>query len=157
MSLEHPHAAAWLRQRPFPQPNLRVEAPAGEQAPIGTPGQRMHRATVTGEHLQMCAPVGLPEPDDGIISAAAQCASIGGKGQALDAVGMPACPEQGTVLQVPQLDSPIPAPGGQGAFIRAEGEGPDCIEMRLPGQVQDLPFLAPDAHFPPQPSWSRCC
>src|SRR5258708_3863971 len=33
---------------------------------------------------------------------------------------MPTRPEQGTMLQVPQLDSPIPAPGGQARLCQAD-------------------------------------
>src|SRR5213078_522682 len=112
-----------------------IDAPTGEQASIGTPGQREHRAALTGERLVVCARVSVPELDGGIISTAGECASIGGKGQALDVVGEPTRPEQGTALDVPQLDAPIPAPRGERASIRAEGEGPHRVRMRLPGQV----------------------
>src|SRR5205085_647643 len=109
----------------------------------------------TGERLTVCARVGVPELDAGIISAAGECASIGGKGQALDVVGEPAHPEQGTLsggqvsaLDVPQLDATVPAPSSQRASIRAEGEGPHRVSMRLPGQVQKPSFFAPHTYFP---------
>ena len=91
----------------------------------------------------------VPELDGGIISSAGECASIWGKGEALDVVGEPARPEQGPALCVPQLDAPIPARSGKGASIRAEGEGTHCVAMCLPGQVQEPPFLAPHAYFSP--------
>src|SRR5439155_7095636 len=83
------------------------------------------------------------------ISAAGERASIGGKGQTLYVVGDPARPEQGAPLDVPQLDGTIPAPSSQRASIRAEGEGAHRVGMRLPGQVQEPPFFAPHACFPP--------
>ena len=89
-------------------------------------------------------PLRVPEPDGRIISAAGEQASIGGKGQAVDAFGMPARPEQGATLDVPQLEAAIPAPAGQCASIRAEGKGLDDVGMRLPDQVQGL--ACPLAH-----------
>src|SRR6266699_4179058 len=133
----------------IPQPDHVVKAATGEQAAIRAPGQRIHRASVAIEGLAVHTPVGVPESDGRIKSPTGERASLGGKRQALDAVGMPARPEQGTMLQVPQLEGPIPAPSGQRAFVRAEGKGPDYIEMRLPGQMQGLAWLAPHAHFPP--------
>ena len=54
-------------------------------------------------------------------------------------------PEQGPVLQVPQLDGPIPAPGGERLLIWTEGECLYRSGMRLPGQVQRFPVVAPHA------------
>jgi hypothetical protein len=92
----------------------------------------------------------VPELDGGIISTAGERASIGGKGQALAVVGEPARLEQGPALCVQQLDDTIPAPSSQRASsIRAEGEGAHRVGMRLPGQVQEPPFIAPHACFSP--------
>src|SRR5258705_13527392 len=113
MPPEHPHNGCWLPPPHLPQPNTSIEAPTGKQAPIGTPGHRVHRAAMAGERLQVRAPLGVPEANSGIISAAGKRVSIGSKGDALDVVGMPVRPEQGTALQVPQLDGPIPAPCGE--------------------------------------------
>src|SRR5256714_11753704 len=102
MPAECLHAGAWLPPRDLPQSNMGAKAPTGGQAPSGTPGQGEPRATLAGERLKVYAPVGVPEPDGGIISAAGERTSIGCKGQALDVVGEPARPEQGAALQVPQ-------------------------------------------------------
>src|SRR5260370_17653724 len=152
MTREGPHTGAWLGflcPRELPQSNASIDAPTGEQAPIGTPGQREHRAERGGERLGGGASGSIPELDGGIISAAGECASIGGKGQAFDVVGEPARPEQGPALYVPQLDGTIPAPSSQRVSIRAEGEGAHRVAMRLPGQVQEPPSLLPHACFPP--------
>src|SRR5260370_7268526 len=106
---------------------------------------------MAGERLAVRAPVSIPELDGGIISAAGECASIGGKGQAFDVVGEPARPEQGPALYVPQLDGTIPAPSSQRVSIRAEGEGAHRVAMRLPGQVKEPPSLLPHPSFPPPP------
>src|SRR5712692_10251225 len=123
MPHEPPHAGTWLCPGEIPQSNMGVEAPTGEQAAIGTPSQGVHRAAMAGERPQVRAPVGLQKLDDRICPAASERASIGGKSQALDIVGLPARPEQGAALYIPQLDGTIPAPSGQGASIRAESEG----------------------------------
>ena len=83
----------------------------------------------------MRAARGIPEVNATIISGTGQQPSIGGKRQALDTVGTPLRPEQGTALQIPQLDSTIPAPRGERVPIRAESEGTNCTSMRLPGKV----------------------
>src|SRR2546425_12330056 len=119
MPREHPHAGTLLCPLHLPEPNDSIEAPTGEQAPIGTPGHRVHRAALASERLQIRARLGVPKPDGGIYPAAGERASIGGKREALDAVGLPARPEQGATLQVPQLDRAIPAPSGERASIRA--------------------------------------
>src|SRR5258708_7054334 len=90
----------------------------------------------------------VPKPDGGIISSTGKRAAIGSKGESKDAAGMLTHPVQGTVSQAPQLDSSIPTPGSQRAPIRAEGESRHRAAMRLPGQVQNLPSLAPYACFP---------
>src|SRR5437763_3718569 len=100
MPYEHPPGAFWLLPRELPQSNALIGAPNGEQAPIGTPGQREHRAALTGERLAVRAGCRVPELDGGIISTAGERASIWSKGQAFDVVGEPACPEQGTALDV---------------------------------------------------------
>src|SRR6266446_9995427 len=104
MAREHPHGRFWLCLLHLPQSNMHVEASTGEQAAIGTPGQRIHRAAMASERLQVCASLSVPEPNGSIIPAAGQRASIGGKGKAFNAVGGPIRPEQGTALHVPQLD-----------------------------------------------------
>ena len=91
MACEHTHRSFWLLSLYLPQANLPVKASAGEQAAIGTPGQR----------LQERATVGVPEPNGSIISAAGERASIGGERHALDAVGRPTRPEQRALLYVP--------------------------------------------------------
>src|SRR5438270_202106 len=96
----------------------------------------------------IAAPIAIPEPDRLVETTTGERATIGGKGQALDVVGEPARPEQGAALDVPQFDAPIPAPGRQRAPFRAEGEGPHRVGMRLPGQMQELPFFAPHTYFP---------
>jgi hypothetical protein len=135
--------------REIPQSNTGVEASAGEQVPIGTPGQGVHRAAMTGERPQVRAGFHIQKLDDRICPAASEHTPIWGKGQALDIVGLPVRPERGATLQVPQLDAPIKTAGGEGAFIRAECEGRHRTGMRLPGQVQQLPFLPPHPHFSP--------
>src|SRR5947209_5621183 len=84
MSREHPQGSFWLRPRELPQSNPSIEASTGEHAPMGTPSQREYRAALTGESLAVYARVDIPELDGGIVSAAREGASIGGKGQALD-------------------------------------------------------------------------
>src|SRR5260221_5655144 len=135
MLSEHPHIACRLCPRLFPHPNAPIEAAAGEHAPIGTPGQRVYRAAVAAERLQVRAARSIPEADGTSISAPGPQPSIGGKRQALDTANMPTRPEQGTALQIPQLDSTIPAPRGERVPIRAESECTNCTSMRLPGQV----------------------
>src|SRR6266508_1558238 len=149
MSLEHPHAGIWLRSREIPQSNTGIEAPTGEQFPVRTPGQGIHRAVMTGERPQVRARFRVPKLDERICPAAGDCAPMGGKGQTLDIVRPPVRPEQGATLQIPQLDAAIKAPGGERAFIWAEGQSRHRAAMRLPGQVQELPILAPYPHFPP--------
>ena len=61
---------------------------------------------------------------------------------------MPHGPERGTVLQLPQRDCAIPAPCGESAFVRVEGQGRHQVGVRLPDQVQGLSRLSPHAHFP---------
>src|SRR5438270_9550275 len=141
MPAECLHAGAWLPSRELPQSNMGVEAPTGEQAPIGTPGQGVHRAALARERPQGRAGLRVQKLDDRICPAASERASIGGKSQALDIVGLPARPEQGAALYVPQLDGPIPAPSGERAFLWTEGQGRHRAAMRLPGQVQELPSL----------------
>src|SRR5260370_5898385 len=124
MTRERPHTGAWLCflcPRELPQSNASIDAPTGEQAPIGTPGQREHRAAMAGERLAVRASVSIPELHGGIISPAGECASIGGKGQAFDLVGEPARPQQATALYCPQLDGTIPAPSSPRASIPADG------------------------------------
>src|SRR5258708_11912513 len=98
MPHEHPHDGFWLPPPHLPQPNASIEAPTGKQTPIGTPGQRVHRTTMTGERLQVRPQLRAPEPNSGIISAAGERASIASKGDALDVVGMPASPEHDPAL-----------------------------------------------------------
>ena len=98
MPHEHPHAGTWLCPREIPQSNMGVEAPTGEQAPIGTPGQGVHRAAMARERPQGRAGLRVQKLDDRICPAASERASIGGKSQALDIVGLPARPEQGAAL-----------------------------------------------------------
>src|SRR6266849_1611590 len=149
MPCEDAHTCALLCFLHLPQSNASIEASTGQQAPIETPFQRVHRAALDGESREVRTPVGIPELDGGIISTTGEHASVGSKGEALDAAAMPTHPEQGTILQVPQLDGPIPAPGGEYVSIRTEGEGLYCGGMCLPGQVQDLSSLAPHACSPP--------
>src|SRR5947209_16187714 len=78
-TVEHPHDGFWLHPRLFPHPHASIEAPTGEPAPIGTPGQRVHGAALAEECLQRPATVGVPKLDDRIICAAGEHASIGAK------------------------------------------------------------------------------
>src|SRR5260370_11522964 len=136
MACEHPRGCFWLHLLHLPQSNLHVEASTGEQASIGTPGQRIHRAAMASERLQVRAQLRVPEPNGRIISAAGERASIGGKGQAFNAVGRPIRAEPGPALHVPPLDGTIPAPAGERASIWAESEGIDIVGMRLPCPVR---------------------
>src|SRR5260370_39682454 len=120
MTAEHPPAGALLSTMHLPYPNVPIEPPIGEQAPIGTPGHRVHRAAIASERLQVRATGGVPEANGGTISAAGERASIRGKGEAVDNVGMPARPEPGATLPPPHLNETIPAPKGPGASLRAE-------------------------------------
>src|SRR5260370_22545778 len=101
-----------------------MEAPTGEQAPIGTPGHRVHRAAIASEHLEIRATGGVPEANGGTISAAGERVPIRGKGDAVDDVGMLSRPEQAATLQLPQLHETIPAPRGQGAPTPADNRCP---------------------------------
>src|SRR5712692_8614972 len=98
MACEHARGSFWLCLLHLPQANLHVEAATGEQAAIGTPGKRIHRAAMANECLQERAPLDVPEPYGSIISAAGERASMGGKGEALNALGGPIRPEQGALL-----------------------------------------------------------
>src|SRR2546430_818272 len=99
--------------------------------------------------LEGGAQLRIPEPDGGLMSSSGEQAAVGGKGQTVGALGMPARPEQGTTFDVPELDAAIKAPAGKRVFVRAKGEGPNHVCMGLPGQVQDLACLAPHPYFPP--------
>src|SRR5260370_39950453 len=131
MTAEHPPAGALLSTMHLPYPNVPIEPPIGEQAPIGTPGHRVPRAAIASEHLEIRATGGVPEANGGTISAAGERVPIRGKGDAVDDVGMPARPEQGATLQLPQLNETIPAPNGQGASIRADSQGRHRVGSRL--------------------------
>src|SRR5438270_6370320 len=151
MPHERLDAGGWLGLLDLPQPNLPREAPAGEQAPIRTPGDRIHRIRMW-QRLEVRATLGSPEPDGRIISPAGKQASIGSKRHTVDTVRMPACPEQGATGYLPQLDAAIIAPAGQSASIRAESDGRHNVSMGLPDPVQGLARLLlplPHPHFSP--------
>src|SRR5260370_4853643 len=154
MPREHPHAGTLLCPLHLPEPNDSIEAPTGEQAPIGTPGHRVHRAAIASERLQIRARLGVPKPDGGIYPAAGENLSIGGKREALDAVELPARPEQRATLQLPQLHETIPAPNGHGSSIPAETHGRNRFRMRPPAQLQQLSLLPTHTPFP-SPSHRR--
>src|SRR5260370_18232909 len=144
------------------QVNTSIVAATGQKAPIRTPGQGIDPTALTGERLEVLPRGDIPEPDSGIISATGERTSIRSKGETMDAAGMLSQPEQGTVLQVPQLDGAIPTPGGERLLIWTEGEGLYRSGMRLPGQVQYLPVVtphacssAPAAHRPVGPIGAR--
>src|SRR2546427_6427215 len=140
----------WRRLLHLPQPNPPIKAAAGQQAPIRTPGYRIHRTRMR-ERLQVRATLEVPE-DGGIIPTAGEQASLAGKGQVVGAFRMPAYPEQGATLQIPPLDAAVPAPADQAASIRAEREGRHHVRVGLPDQVQALASLLlplPHPHFPP--------
>ena len=99
------------------------------------------------QRLQGRATVQVPEMDPRIISPTGEQVSLGGKGQAEGALGLPARPEQGITFDVPQLDAAISAPAGEQASVRAEGDGEHGVGMPLPGQVQGWACLAPYPHF----------
>src|SRR5260370_1285101 len=130
MPREHPHAGTLLCLLHLPEPNDSIEATIGEQAPIGPPGHRVHRAAIASEHLEIRATGGVPEANGGTISAAGERVPIRGKGDAVDDVGMLARPEQGATRQPPQLNETIPAPSGQRASLRADTEVPNRGGMR---------------------------
>ena len=75
------------------------------------------------QRLQGRATVQVPEMDPRIISPTGEQVSLGGKGQAEGALGLPARPEQGITFDVPQLDAAISAPAGEQASVRADGDG----------------------------------
>src|SRR5260370_7364897 len=82
MTRERPHTGAWLCflcPRELPQSNASIDAPTGEQAPIGTPRQREHRAAMAGERLAVRASVSIPHLDGEIFSPPAELAPIGVK------------------------------------------------------------------------------
>src|SRR5260370_6642456 len=123
---------------------------------VGPVCWRSHSRSVPATSpLESLRPSGLQasertaQPDGGFRSPTGQQASIGGKSQTDGALRLPSCPEQGTTFDVPQLESTIPAPAGQRAFVRAEGEAPYYVRMGLPDQVQRLACLAPHPHFAP--------
>src|SRR5260370_18541603 len=101
MPCEDAHAGAWLCFLHLPQSNASIEASTGQQAPIETPGQRVHRAALDGESREVRTPVGIPELDGGIISTTGEYASVGSKGEALDAAAMPTHPDPATLPPVP--------------------------------------------------------
>src|SRR5262249_20074608 len=122
----------------LPQANSSIEAATGKPAPIRAPGQRIDRAALVEERLEGLARADLPESDDPIISATGECPAIGTKGETMDAACMLSQPEQGylsprqgSVLQVPQLDGAVPAPGGEHLLIWPEGERLHRRGMRL--------------------------
>lgn len=57
------------------------------------------------------------------------------------------CPEQNTLLQVPQFDRAVPASSSQRVFIRAKSQGKGIVCVGLPGQLQCLAPLTPHPHF----------
>ncbi len=119
MSREDTRGGAWvncLYPLHLPQLNTSIEAATGQQAPIRTPGQCIDRAALTGERLEVLTRGDIPESDSGIISATGECTAIRSKDEMMDAAGMLPQPEQGTVLQVPQLDGPIPTPSLPDSF-----------------------------------------
>src|SRR2546426_5077661 len=132
----------------IPEPDRLVTAATGQQAPIRAPGHRIDRAALAGQRLEALPRGDIPESDGGIISATGERPAIRSKDETMDASGVLPHPEQGPVLQVPQLDGPIPAPGGERLLIWTEGESLYRGGMRLPGQVQYLPAIAPHACSP---------
>src|SRR5215467_11738259 len=149
MPRQHLYNGFWLCPPYSPESNASIKTATRKQTPIGTPGQRVYRSTLAGEGLEVCAPVGVPELNSGVIPTASDQVSIGRKGEGLDVIGPPVRPEQLTTFYVPQLESTIPASSCQRTSIRAESESRDRVEMRLPGQVQQLPSLLPYPHFSP--------
>ena len=82
----------------LPQPNASIEAATGEQMPIWTLRYREDWSGMR-QSLQECTRLRIPEPDGRLIpTAAGKCASIGSKGQAEDAAGVPHGPERGPTL-----------------------------------------------------------
>src|SRR5436853_8688 len=74
--------------------------------------------------------------------------AIRSKGETMDAASMLSQPEQGPVLEVPQLDHAIPTPRSEHLLIRTESECLYRSGMRLPGQVQHFPVVTPHACSP---------
>src|SRR5260370_16871505 len=77
--------------------------------------------------------------------------AIRSKGETMDAASMLSQPEQGPVLEVPQLDHAIPTPRSEHLLIRTESEFLYRSGMRLPGQVHHFPLVTPPARSPPPP------
>src|SRR5712692_4006671 len=98
--------------------------------------------------LEGGAQLRIPEPDGRSIFPTGEQTTIRRKGQTVDTLSLPSCPEQGTTFNVPQLDAVIKTPAGQRAFVRAEGKGPYHVRVSLPDQMQGLACLAPHPHFP---------
>src|SRR5258708_39720814 len=88
--------------------------------------------------LEGGAAPGIPEPDGRSKSPTGEQAAIRRKGQTDGAIRLPARPEQGPTGDVPQLESTIPAPSSERAFVRAEGDRHHNVRMGPPGQVQGL-------------------
>src|SRR6266567_6682571 len=114
--------------------------------PIGTPGYRVHCATLAHQRLYMLASGHIPELDDIIIPTTGKREPIRREDHTEDDVSMQTGPEQGTALHIPQFDGAIPASTGERAFIRAKGERKRIFGMSLPDQMQALASFAPDPH-----------
>ncbi len=122
----------------LPHPDAPIGAAADQPPPIRAPSQRMYRAALTSQRLHLRAAVGVPQPDEGITPAAGEQAPIRSKGHTNDTSGVPACPQQGAALSVPQLDRVIPAPTGQCAFIWAECKSRHNGDVGLPLPIPAL-------------------
>src|SRR5207253_261052 len=100
----------------IPEPDRIIQASTSHRASIGAPGHTIYRAALDSYRLYVHPGSRIPEPDGRIVPATGNRLPIGRKGQTFDDVRMPACPEQRTILQIPQFDRPIPASTGQKPF-----------------------------------------
>src|SRR5438876_7698776 len=151
MPYEALDAGRWAARPDLPQPDRASLVVTGEQVSIRTPGQRGDRAGMR-HLLDGGAQLRIPELDGRLMPPSGKQAAIGGKSQAGDPLRLPARPARCAALDIPELDAAIQAPTGERAFVRAEGESPDPVRVGSPDPVQELPFLAPQPHFPPSPA-----
>src|SRR5256714_1319416 len=100
--------------------------------------------------LEGSAQLRIPQPDGGFRSSTGEQVASRRKSQTGGALRVPARPEQGTTFDVPKLDAVIKAPGGEHAFVRAEGERRHHLCMSLPDHLQGL---AGSCHTRTSPRW----
>ncbi len=127
------YTGGWLCLLDLPQPNTTIKATSGEQVSIRTPGDRIDISRLL-QGLQVRAAVSVPDLNGCASPAAGEHTAIGAKGET-DDICMLTHPEQRAIVQVPELDRPIPTSSGQCPSVRAESEGRHDVDMGLPNQV----------------------